>query len=128
MKTVSYDETQWKLVPIEPTVEMKLSCVYMQVHSAIEEEWTNMLAAAPPYQSENVLNMVWIPVSERLPEIGIEILAFRPQAKESQDSKLTFTFLTNNAHESPQGVVHRFECWCHVSHWMPLPSAPKGEE
>jgi hypothetical protein len=25
MKTIQYDETKWKLVPIEPTVEMKIA-------------------------------------------------------------------------------------------------------
>ena len=121
--TITIDLDTHAIVPIEATVEMKLSCVYMQVHSAIEEEWANMLAAAPSYQSEDVLNMVWIPVSERLPEIDcfadITLKSYKNKDYSERktnvffnDSKWSLTFLYGE----------------YVSHWMYIPAAPKGEE
>ena len=32
MKTITYDETTWKLVPIEPTQEMKTAAIGVEVY------------------------------------------------------------------------------------------------
>lgn len=102
MKTVTYDETKWKLVPIEPTPKM-VDATFNDDLSALSHNKRNkhiycaMIKAAPPYpdQSEQVLNMAdqsgevnemvpesnckeildsWIPCSERLPEMGVPVL------------------------------------------------------
>lgn len=69
----------------------------------------------------------WIKCSERLPEIGVEVWVYRPLAHLSNDSHMRTA--TRQAYESksPQGVSHPFSCWCHVTHWQPLPSLPEQE-
>lgn len=66
MKTVTYDETQWKLVPIEPTDKMA-SLAEGWIDAAERGEPVDLIdmvmsiiEAAPPYpdQSEQALNMV----------------------------------------------------------------------
>lgn len=51
MKTVTFDETQWKLVPVEPTRKMITAGMGADAHAingAIAEVcWRNMLASAP---------------------------------------------------------------------------------
>jgi len=69
----------------------------------------------------------WINVNDRLPNLGQEVLAFRPEAHLSQDPHIVVREFTATARKSPQGVMHRFNCWCHVTHWIPLPQAPNVE-
>ena len=64
MKTVTYDETKWKLAPIEPTEEMIDAAVRdvdcqdsYYPHSIFGEDdakqaWTAMLSAAPAYNGK----------------------------------------------------------------------------
>ncbi|SXT96064.1 Protein of uncharacterised function (DUF551) [Klebsiella pneumoniae] len=67
----------------------------------------------------------WIPVSERLPAVGHKVLAYRPDAPESDDPLIRVaTYVGKSAHG------HGFDCYCKTTHWMPLPAAPqevKGE-
>ncbi|HEC2064243.1 TPA: DUF550 domain-containing protein [Klebsiella oxytoca] len=67
----------------------------------------------------------WIPVSERLPAVGHKVLAYRPDAPESDDPLIRVaTYVGKSAHG------HGFDCYCKPTHWMPLPAAPqevKGE-
>ena len=67
----------------------------------------------------------WISVEDRLPGIGEGVLAYRPMAEATQDPRITITIYQGRGQDSPQGVVHGFRCWCHPSHWMPLPEPPK---
>jgi len=65
-------------------------------------------------QSEQVLNMVWIPVSERLPEKRERCLCL------TEDGDI----------EVRKFCLHKF-AGAHtrqVTHWMPLPAAPKEVE
>ena len=40
MKTVSYDETKWKLVPVEPSIEMRVAYnVACETESGDDESW-----------------------------------------------------------------------------------------
>jgi hypothetical protein len=68
----------------------------------------------------------WISVDERLPEIGVDVLVYRPRAKESHDALVTVSRRgwESKANQSPQGVFHCFECWCHPTHWMPIRELP----
>ena len=69
----------------------------------------------------------WISVEEWLPEIGVDVLCYRPKAKESYDSLVTVSRRgwEGKANQSPQGVLHCFECWCHPTYWIPLPPLPQ---
>ena len=72
----------------------------------------------------------WISVEDELPGYGVEVLVFRPMAKESDDPIIKISSRLNDGIStvSPQGVEHCFECWCHVTHWMPLPEPPECKQ
>lgn len=74
-----------------------------------------MLQGAEPTQE-------WIPCSERMPEAGQKVLAYRPDAPESDDPLVRMATYVGR---SPHG--HGFDCYCKPSHWMPLPAAPQQE-
>lgn len=53
MKTITFDETKWKLVPVQPTREMLMAALdadnasYDNHQYVLTEQWKDMLAAAP---------------------------------------------------------------------------------
>lgn len=63
----------------------------------------------------------WIPCIERLPEDGVEVLVY-------DDCILIATFDSSEKYTS--GWMEAFECYpLHsVTHWMPLPEAPKRKD
>jgi hypothetical protein len=74
----------------------------------------------------------WIPVSERMPPVGERCLFYRPLADNSGDNVITVkTAMKNGQHcwtnTVPDGeeLCNPSNGACHVSHWMPLPSAPE---
>ena len=76
--------------------------------------WVSWQAALS--QSEQVLNMVWIPVSQRIPD----------------DNDLVLTIDKNGvqlvAFHDENMWVTSFDDGLEITHWQELPSAPKGEE
>ena len=52
----------------------------------------------------------WIPVTERLPDIGIEVLVY------SEDDGICVDYYVGDSFG-----------YFDVTHWMPLPEPPKGE-
>ncbi|MCI1899292.1 MAG: DUF551 domain-containing protein [Enterobacter sp.] len=81
-------------------------------------------------QSEQVLDMVnspviqdgWVACSERMPSAGDYVLAYRPDAPESNDPLIKMAkYISRSAHG------HGFDCYCKPTHWMPLPAAPQQE-
>ena len=70
----------------------------------------------------------WISVDDRLPEVGIKVLCYRPEAEKSGDEIIKVSYALDGKNRSPQGIEHKFECWCHVTHWMPLPNPPKTDK
>ncbi|MEJ6316058.1 DUF551 domain-containing protein [Enterobacter hormaechei] len=65
----------------------------------------------------------WIPCSERMPSAGEKVLAYRPDAPESNDPLIKMaTYVGGSAHG------HGFDCYCKPTHWMPLPAAPQQED
>ncbi|MFZ4167612.1 DUF551 domain-containing protein [Enterobacter ludwigii] len=64
----------------------------------------------------------WVPCSERMPSVGEKVLAYRPDAPESNDPLIKMAkYVGKSAHG------HGFDCYCKPSHWMLLPSAPQQE-
>jgi len=53
MKTITFDETKWKLVPVQPTREMLMAALdadnasYDNHQYVLTEQWNAMLAATP---------------------------------------------------------------------------------
>ncbi len=64
----------------------------------------------------------WISCSEQMPSAGEQVLAYRPDAPESNDPLIKMaTYVGGSVHG------HGFDCYCKPTHWMPLPAAPQLE-
>ena len=64
----------------------------------------------------------WVACVERMPSAGEQVLAYRPDAPESNDPLIKMaTYVGRSAHG------HGFDCYCKPTHWMPLPAAPQQE-
>lgn len=62
----------------------------------------------------------WISCSEQMPSAGEQVLAYRPDAPESNDPLIKMaTYVGGSAHG------HGFDCYCKPTHWIPLPAAPQ---
>lgn len=62
----------------------------------------------------------WVACVERMPSAGEQVLAYRPDAPESNDPLIKMaTYVGGSAHG------HGFDCYCKPTHWMPLPAAPR---
>ena len=62
----------------------------------------------------------WISCSEQMPSAGEQVLAYRPDAPESNYPLIKMaTYVGGSAHG------HGFDCYCKPTHWMPLPAAPQ---
>lgn len=81
--------------------------------------------------------MEWISVKDRLPDdsmIGSELLFFRPLAKKSGDNQVAIkVYVGKHTGCWNQTVPERHDPfnptggYCHVTHWMPLPSPPEDK-
>ena len=64
----------------------------------------------------------WVACVERMPSAVEQVLAYRPDAPESNDPLIKMaTYVGGSAHG------HGFDCYCKPTHWMPLPAAPQQE-
>jgi hypothetical protein len=83
----------------------------MKSHDATEQAYKN------GYEQGKKDAMKWIPVTERLPERWQNVLAFRT------DGKIRFDFIGS------MGVWYEDYNYLNypVTHWIPLPEAPKGD-
>lgn len=57
----------------------------------------------------------WISVKDRLPECGVEVITFRCESGFSIESR------------NELGFYFDYDILDDVTHWMPLPEPPKGE-
>ena len=57
-------------------------------------------------------DMKWIPVTERLPKHGQEVIIYTGNIL--KPTVLAYQFWNP-----------KYDTWCHVTHWMPLPEPPK---
>lgn len=74
----------------------------------------------------------WISVEDRLPDIGVECLFYRPLAEQTGDPVISVKTAKKDKGDCWPLTVPKGEkpCnpssgFCHVTHWMPLPDAPK---
>ena len=71
--------------------------------------------------SHGVTVQEWIPVTERLPEKGQEVLVF-----DTRENWTGFAWLRPDETWTALGFDFPFDLG-EVTHWMPLPQPPKGE-
>ncbi|HKQ38800.1 MAG TPA: hypothetical protein VJ063_12035 [Verrucomicrobiae bacterium] len=73
--------------------------------------------------------MRWRPIktARKLP-VGTEILVYRPMAPRTSDPAITVALTTKYPTESPQGVKHYTDRWCHPTHWLPIPNPPRNHD
>lgn len=111
----------WKLVPVEPTLEMANASVYNGTDYTgsfdfddFKKDWSDILAAAPAPVAEPASQ--WVAVSERLPNVTQEVIVF------------------SSFEGVCAGVLDSYGEWfapcseyklTRVTHWMSLPPAPE---
>src|SRR5690606_29004601 len=82
-----------------------------------------MFQGVEPVSNRDELPEGWVACSERMPSAGEKVLAYRPDAPESNDPLIKMaTYVGGSAHG------HGFDCYCKPTHWMPLPAAPQQED
>ncbi|HHC3854355.1 DUF551 domain-containing protein [Klebsiella pneumoniae] len=85
-----------------------------------------MLAAAPQSSGSEPATVPgkWIPVSERMPEVGVKVLCFPVEGEPIHavfNGQLWLQDISwSNSDEPIDNVIT-----CNVTHWMPLPAAPQ---
>ena len=72
------------------------------------------LCMAKAFLSEHFAEQRWIPVAERLPEQGQNVIVF--SGGNLQPEVFAYHFWSEE-----------YNSWKGVTHWMPLPNPPKGE-
>jgi hypothetical protein len=75
---------------------------------------------------EAAMQAAWVSVDDSLPPLGEMVLAYRQNAHMSNDPHYKITFITDRKQISPTNIAHKWDCWCEVSHWMPLPEYKSG--
>ena len=77
----------------------------------------------------------WIPVTERLPEVGKEVLIYAVGKDDDFSSVIAITdrmifrlFPASDGVETWSSPWQYFMTNYEITHWMPLPEPPKGEE
>ncbi|WP_188249377.1 MULTISPECIES: DUF551 domain-containing protein [Citrobacter] len=115
------------MVPKEPTAKMYDAG---DQQMATKQVWDAMIAAAPQPQNspQNIPEIIpgWIPVSERMPEVGVKVLCFPVEDEPihaSFNGQLWLQDISwSVSDESIDNVIS-----CNVTHWMPLPASPQQE-
>lgn len=67
----------------------------------------------------------WIKCSDRMPEVGTKVIAFR-KGKKRNDGP--FFAKTYNTLGRPWRFIDGERCDIGVTHWMPLPSPPEDSQ
>lgn len=55
---------------------------------------------------------------------NVEVIVYRPLAHLTGDQHVCVSYRGTSPNKSPQGVKHYFDCWCHPTHWIPIPKLP----
>ena len=129
------DNTREKLTEMQMVLCRSL---YTEYDEAQRAPVIDLLKTAENLIANGVTVQKWIPVSERLPEIGDSYLVV---VKYKYDWEKEYNIDTDVAtfypYDNPDAYIdNRWDTYVdwdegqqyiHVTHWMPLPEAPKGE-
>lgn len=155
-RTITFDDSIYKLVPLEPTEEMLSSAWEYHGSSRYSERvlqdavtdaecYKAMIAAAPEYQEPDSQPLAaqaqqsqWISVEERLPETYIAddreliVLGKHIGASIKSDDVLVLLKTGKVKMDRLAGIVGNEPFWWIyrnlVVSWMPLPPAPEAKE
>ena len=98
----------------------------MDVREKLVEIFCSVLGEEPDFSNAEAMEFVeeliangvmvqeWISVKDRLPEQGKEIIVYSGGVLKPT----VFAYQFWNKH---------YDSWARITHWMPLPPAPKGE-
>ena len=100
-------------------VEIVKKAAYSSLPSNTEDFHLNMFVTN--LLAHGVTVQEWIPVTERLPEKGQEVLVF-----DTRENWTGFAWLRPDETWTALGFDFPFD-FGEVTHWMPLPQPPKGE-
>lgn len=100
--------------------EMPCGGAENEYQDGYQAEWNACRSAMLQAGNSPAIPDGWVAVRERVPEVGQAVLAYRPDAPESDDPLIKMTVYTGKSH-------HGFNCYCTPTHWMPLPAAPQQE-
>ena len=103
----------------EKLVEIVKKAAYSSLPSNTEDFHLNMFVTN--LLSHGVTVQEWIPVTERLPEKGEDVLVFN-----TRENWTGFAWLRPDETWTALGFDFPFDLG-EVTHWMPLPQPPKGE-
>ena len=130
MKTVTFDDEQYKVVAIEPEDQVIFKA-WLGVnrghadHEVMRGLYRAMIAAAPPYPADvNCKEIIdsWIPCSERLPDReGYFDVFVRSPGESIYNGRQADVLYCDSRWQAA------LQYGQYVSHWMAIPAAPKGE-
>ena len=120
-------------------MNMKEKLIELLTQVAVLGDYLDMRKVADHLIANGVTIQKWIPVTERLPEAGMEVLAMLQVNKfDGHDAHNVTTavilpsgsWLVADYQEGIEAETVGTDCedCCYwISHWMPLPEPPKGE-
>lgn len=97
-----------KLIAIIEEVEG----LYNNDFPSIEQLADGMIARGVTFATDNNVGSNWIPVTERLPERGQEVIVYSGGVLKPE--VYAWYFLDKD-----------YDNWARITHWMPLPDAPE---
>lgn len=99
------------------------------------EPTTRLEIRVPQSRKEEIRELVrgalngddgWVSVEDELPEVGMDVLAFRPFAYDYYDDCYTMVKYLGYYRTDISGRIHGFDRNHYVSHWM-IPQPPKSK-
>ena len=98
-------------------------CRYASLPRCFEERYADhLLANGVTFATDNHVGGKWIPVTERLPEVGRRVLV-------TDGENVSFGYVLIYEHKDCNPWCVQFPCiYDEVTHWMPLPEPPKEGE
>lgn len=122
--TCTFDDTTHRVVEIEPT-DKQIEAMVDYGHKGFRIMYMKGIKAAPPYPADDT---GWISVDDRLPEIFQMVYAFVPMRASNPFSTAIMRYSNSYKSEGNKFLFDGVEIDDDVvTHWMPLPPAPKGE-
>lgn len=83
------------------------------------------------YETSKEISMKWTPLSDELPPFGKPVLVYHPGYKGQPVTVAKFICIDAEGHRfnfDIDSAVDRGNTRCSVTHWMPYPEPPEGDQ